>query len=112
MTEAHEAHHPRATHLLLSVPAGSVPPPGKLLWAGDLWLAGYQLQEDGGVADAIVTLIDGTDAGGVPISPRTVVTLGTSKTVMLGGHLLAVRTGVFVKVEQGSVNGVIYAADR
>ena len=112
MTEAHQAHHPRATHLLLAVPVGPVPVGGQLLWAGDLWLAGYDLAEATGAAPCTVQLVDGQDNGGVPVSPIFTLAAGAARSVMFGGHLLTLRSGCFLRVTNGSAQAVAYLADK
>lgn len=107
-----EAHHPRATHLLLPVPFGPVGAPGAPLYAGDLWVAGWSLSEASGAGTATFQLIDGNDGNGVPMGPIVTLPANGLQAVMLGGHLLTVRTGLFVKVTAGTVTGAVYAADK
>lgn len=108
--------HPRgerhATHLLLPVSVGATPAPGASVWGGDLWLAGWDIVEATGLATATVQLIDGNDATGQPISPTYVLAANAGLSRFLGGHLLAVRSGVFLRVTAGSASATIYAADR
>lgn len=105
-------HEPKPTHLLLPVPFGATVNPGVRLWSSDLWVAGWDLEESTGAAGATVQLFDGGDATGVPLSPPYILGNGGRVFVQFGGHLLTARSGLFVAVTAGSVQGVVYAADK
>lgn len=105
-------HQPHPTHLLRPIPFGAVAGPGALLWAGDLWLAGYHLAESTGAAAATVQVFDGGNTGGIPLTGPIVLAANGADRLMFGGHLLAVQNGLFVAVLAGSVSGVMYLADR
>lgn len=105
-----DAHHPRATHLLLPVPFGPVGAPGFQAQAGTLWVAGWNIAEATGAGVATYQMIDGNDANGVPVGPVVTLAANAVREIMFGGHLLSIRTGLFVKVTAGSVTGCLYAA--
>lgn len=109
MTSAvHELTRP---HPLLPFPIGALGVAGKSIVTGDVYLAGWSIRETTGAAGATVDLIDGADAGGVPIA-QLGIGAGLSTSTSMGGHLLVIRNGLFVNVLAGAITGVLWFADR
>lgn len=106
------AHDTRATHLLLPFAVGPAAAPGLPVFAGDVWVAGWIISEATGAATATCQVMDGNDANGRPAGPLVTLAANGVQTVMLGGHLLTLQTGVFLRVTAGSVNAVFFVADR
>lgn len=107
--------HPHAEHVrpnpLRPLPVGAVSSPGAAIDWGDWYLAGWSFRETTGTAAAAFDLIDGGDANGVIIAS---VTLQPNESIRddVGGHMLTVRSGLFIAVTAGTVRGAVWIADR
>lgn len=105
-------HNPHpGIHFLRPFAFGPTAAPGQAVWAGDLWLGGWSFTEASGAATAQLVIVDGNDANGVP-GPTINLTAGQTFHGFLGGHLWGIRTGLFVKVNSGSILGCLFVADR
>lgn len=98
-------------HPLRSLPVGVMVAPGRQIDWGDWWLAGWSFRETTGAAVAQLDLIDGADGNGVMIASLAVAA-GGSVSHTIGGHLLEVRTGLWVTVGAGSVVGALWVMPR
>lgn len=96
---------------LLALPVPVTTTPGRSIDAGDFYLAGWSFRESTGTASAQFDLIDGNDATGVLLASISLAA-GESTRDTIGGHLLTIRTGLFLAVVSGSVIGAVWTADR